>query len=286
MVLGTAEKAKQYGLSVVVGTQRRHWREYVETRNRVLHGAIGKPVAARAYYFMGHIWYRPREKGWSDMEAMIRDWINWCWLSGDHIVEQHIHQIDSMCWFLGRYPVKAIGVGARTRRVTGDQYDFFSIDYVFDDQLHLQSVCRQIEGCKNGVGDLLVGTEGYTDCKGTIWDSNGKLVWKYQEPGMEPGKSKYNPQVQEHVDLVNAIRTNQPYNDAADVAYTTLVAVMGRTSAYTGQEVTWEEMLKSDQRLGPTEYAMGPVPMKPEAPLPGVALKVKGPLTPDKVTWD
>jgi hypothetical protein len=148
------------------------------------------------------------------------------------------------------------------------------------------SMCRQIQGCKNIIEDEIIGTEGYTNCKDTIWDKTGKVMWQYQEEGLEPGKSKYSPYVLEHVDLVTAIRTSKPYNDAEEIAYSTLVAIMGRESAYTGQEVTWEEMLKSELRLGPTEYALGPVAMKVEVPVPGVAVKVEGALTPDKVTWN
>jgi predicted dehydrogenase len=285
-VLAAAEKAKQFGLSVVCGTQRRHEPAYLEAHRRVSNGAIGRIVAARAYYNMGQLWFRPPQKGWSQMEAMIRDWVNWRWLSGDHIVEQHIHNLDTICWFLGKRPVKALGAGARMRRVTGDQFDFFTVDYAFDDQVHLMSMCRQIQGCKNIIEDEIIGTEGYTNCKDTIWDKTGKVMWQYQEEGLEPGKSKYSPYVLEHVDLVTAIRTSKPYNDAEEIAYSTLVAIMGRESAYTGQEVTWEEMLKSELRLGPTEYALGPVAMKVEVPVPGVAVKVEGALTPDKVTWN
>jgi predicted dehydrogenase len=271
-VLAASEKAKQFALAVVCGTQRRHQREYLETRNRVVNGAIGRIVAGRCYWNMGQLWYRPRQRGWSDMEAMLRDWVNWNWLSGDHIVEQHVHNIDVICWFLNRWPTKAMGMGARMRRVTGDQFDFFAVDYTFDESLHMASYCRQIDGCANDVSEFVVGTEGSSNCKDKIWDKDGKLVWQYLEEGEEPGKSKYNPYEQEHVDFVTAIRTNQPINEATDVANSTLTAIMGRISAYTGKEVTWDEMMKSDLRLGPTEYALGPSPLiKAQIPRPGTA---------------
>jgi len=270
-VLGAGEKAKTYGLCVVAGTQRRHQREYIETYNRISHGAIGRIVGASCRWNQSQLWYTPRKKGWSDMEAMIRDWVNWCWLSGDHIVEQHVHNLDAVAWFTGMYPVKAIGAGGRARRVTGDQFDFFAIQYVYENGSRLGSMCRQIDGCKNEVSEYVVGTEGYTNCKNTIFDKEGKVVWKYQEPEMEPGKSKVDPYKQEHVDFVTAIRRNQPINEAENVAKSTLTAIMGRIAAYTGQEVAWDDVMDSKDRLGPKEYAMGPVPIKAVVPVPGTA---------------
>ena len=116
-----------------------------------------------------------------------------------------------------------------------------------------------------------MGTKGYTNCKNTIYDLDGKEVWKYQEPGQEPGKTRFNPYELEHVDFVTAIRTEQPINEAEHLAHATLIAIMGRTAAYTGKKVTWDEMMDSNERLGPTDYAMGPVAMKAEVPVPGSA---------------
>ena len=204
------------------------------------------------------------------MEAMIRDWVNWTWLSGDHIVEQHVHNLDTILWFTGMNPAKAVGVGGRARRVTGDQFDFFSVQFTYENGTRLESMCRQIDGCANDVSEYVVGTEGYTNCKNTIFDPTGKVVWQYQEAGADPGKSKVNPYDQEHVDFVTAIRRNQPINESEHVAHATLTAVMGRTAAYTGQEVTWDAMMDSKEHLGPTEYAMGPVPnIKAVVPVPG-----------------
>lgn len=210
------------------------------------------------------------------MEAMLRDWVNWSWLSGDHIVEQHVHNIDVCNWFMGAFPAKAVGAGARMRRQTGDQYDFFTIDYAYENGAHMTSICRQIDGCKNDISEMVWGTEGYTNCAGKIWDLEGKLVWEYQEasseePGkmMEGGKSNVNPYEQEHVDLVNAIRTNKPFNEAESTAKSTLTAVMGRLAAYTGKEITWEQMMSSDMQLGPKEYVMGKMDMQAVVPVPG-----------------
>jgi predicted dehydrogenase len=285
-ILGAGEKAKQYNLCVVTGTQRRHQPEYVETQSRVANGAIGKVVAARGYWNGPAVWHHPKQQGWSDMEAMLRDWVNWCWLSGDHIVEQHVHNLDVIAWFSGLYPVKAVGMGSRQQRVTGDQYDNFAVDYLFADGMHALSTCRQIDGCANNVSEFVVGSEGLTNCRNTIYDLDGKAVWKHGVTDPEAlkkvtlgqaaadEKGKVNPYDQEHVDLVTAIRTSKLINEVENVAKSTLMAIMGRMAAYTGTEITWEQAMSSEVRLGPTEYKMGPVAMKVQIPVPGVAPKV------------
>jgi predicted dehydrogenase len=270
-ILATGQKAAAYNLCVVTGTQRRHSRAYQETYNRVSHGAIGQIVGAVARWNGGQLWYAPKKKEWSDMEAMIRDWVNWRWLSGDHIVEQHVHNLDTILWFTGMNPTKVIGSGSRVQRVTGDQFDNFNLQFTYPNGGIMESMCRQIDGCANEVSEYVVGTEGYTNCNNTIFDLKGQVVWKYQEEGADPGKTKFNPYDQEHVDLVTAIRTNKPINEAEHVAHATLTAIMGRTAAYTGKEVKWDEIMDSQERLGPTEYAMGPVPIKAEVPVPGNA---------------
>jgi len=258
----TGKKAASLGLSVITGTQLRRQRSRIETRKRILDGAIGDIVAMRAFRNQGALWHRERQPAWSDMEHMIRDWVNWTWLSGDHIVEQHIHHLDAIAWIAGKPPIRAVGMGARMRRPTGDQYDFFSVDYTFDGNVHLHSTIRQISGCSNERDESIVGTKGIADLSGTITDLRGKVVWKYEGPEVDP-------LVQEHADLVTAIRTNKPVNTTEETAISTLIAIIGRDSAYTGKAVAWDEAMQSTARLGPTEYAMGPVPIKAVAPIPG-----------------
>lgn len=262
-VIETAKRAKDLGLCVMTGTQMRHDNGRIETRKRVLDGAIGEILAVRAFRNQGALWFRERQPEWSDMEYMIRDWVNWIWLSGDHIVEQHIHHLDQVVWFMNAHPVNAVGMGARARRVTGDQYDFFSVDYEFENGVHLHSTIRQLNGCVNVRQEVLVGTRGTCNLEGAILNRAGDVVWKYEGP-------KNNPIVQEHVDLVTAIRTGKPVNTAEDTAVSTLVAIMGRDSAYTGKEVSWADLMSSNVRLGPSEYAMGPVNIKAQIPVPGV----------------
>jgi myo-inositol 2-dehydrogenase / D-chiro-inositol 1-dehydrogenase len=262
-VMETAERAASAGLSVVTGTQLRRDLTRIEVYKRVRDGAIGDIRALRAIRNQGALWYRTPQPGWSDMEYMIRDWVNWAWLSGDIIVEQHIHHLDAMLWVLGKTPAKATGMGAHARRATGDQYDFFSIDYEYDNGVHMHSTIRQLNGCANERQEVIVGTKGSASLDGLIYDQNGKRIWKYEGPSNDP-------LVQEHADWVTSIRRGKPVNTAKETALATLMAIMGRDSAYTGKAITWDDLLASTDRLGPTEYALGPLPFKPEAPVPGV----------------
>ena len=133
LIMATAKQAQAKGLSVVCGTQRHHQRPYVEAFKKIQEGMIGEITGGNVYWNQGMLWYKERQKGWSDMEWMIRDWVNWKWLSGDHIVEQHVHNIDVFNWMFGyKHPIKATAFGSRQRRITGDQYDFFSVDFDAD----------------------------------------------------------------------------------------------------------------------------------------------------------
>ena len=266
-VLVSVEKAKQKGLCMVSGTIYRVSKDYLETRRRVMNGEIGDIVSAHVIRNGGSLWVRKRQPGWTDMEYMLRNWGNFCWLSGDHIVEQFIHQVDVMNWYLGKNPVKAIGWGGRQRRVTGDQYDFFSIEYVYDNGMHTHCAARQISGCSNLTRVHIVGTEGYADAKGSLYNWKGEEIWKYPKP--EEGNPDQtwavkDPFVQEHINLVAGIRTGNVVNDAEAQVMSTLVTIMGRESAYTGKDVTWEELMNSDMRLGPATYEFGPVEGIPE----------------------
>ena len=274
-IMATAQKAKGMELSIVTGTQRRHQRDYIATWQQVAQGMIGDIVGANAYWNGGKLWHRDPNAEWSEMEYMIRNWVNWTWLSGDHIVEQHVHNLDVINWFTGSHPVKAVGFGSRLRRVTGDQYDNFSVDYSFENGIHVHSMCRQINGCINNVSERIQGSKGSTNCHNTITDLAGTELWKYEYPldkDGKPGNSvSVDPYVQEHIDLVTAIRTGKPINEAENTAISTMVAIMGRISAYTGKETTYEEMMNSDLKLGPKVFDFGPVDIIKEVPIAGLA---------------
>lgn len=274
-VMATAKKAEGLELSIVTGTQRRHQRDYVANWQQVQQGLIGELTGGNVWWNGGKLWHRENDPSWSEMEWMIRDWVNWTWLSGDHIVEQHVHNLDVMNWFFGAHPVKAVGMGSRLRRVTGDQYDNFSIDYSFENGMHVHSMCRQINGCANNVSERLQGAKGSTDCHGTILDLAGTELWKYEYPLDKDGKPTNNvsvdPYVQEHIDLVTAIRTGKVFNELENTAISTMIGIMGRISAYTGKETTYEEMMNSDLKLGPTVFAFGPVDIDKSVPIAGLA---------------
>lgn len=273
-VMATAQKAKGMGLNIVTGTQRRHQRDYVATHQQVSQGLIGDIVGGNVYWNQNKLWHRDNNPEWSEMEWMIRDWVNWTWLSGDHIVEQHVHNLDVMNWFADSHPVKAVGFGSRLRRVTGDQYDNFSVDYIFPNGMHFHSMCRQINGCTGNVSERIQGTKGYTNCQNSVVDLEGNVIWKYEYPldqdGNPTNSVSVDPYLQEHIDLVTAIRTNQPFNELENTAISTLTAIMGRISAYTGKETTWDEMMNSDLKLGPKVFAWGPVETDKAVPVAGL----------------
>jgi myo-inositol 2-dehydrogenase/D-chiro-inositol 1-dehydrogenase len=278
-VMATAQKAKGLDLSIATGTQRRHQRDYVATWQQVAQGLAGDITGGNVWWNGGKLWHRENNPSWTEMEWMIRDWVNWTWLSGDHIVEQHVHNLDVMNWFTGTHPVKAVGMGSRLRRVTGNQYDNFSIDFTMENGNHFHSMCRQINGTTSNVSERLQGTKGSTNCRNSILDLAGTEVWKYEYPldkdGKPTGNVKVDPYVQEHIDLVTAIRSGQAFNELENTAISTMVAIMGRISAYTGKETTYEEMMNSDLKLGPKVFAFGPVDIDKSVPIAGLAY-VKG----------
>lgn len=274
-IIASSQKAQSIGLVVVTGTQRRHSPDYVETYKQIMSGAIGEIVSANCWWNQSQLWYRDRKPEWSDMEYMIRDWVNWTWLSGDHIVEQHVHNLDVINWFTNNHPVKANGFGSRQRRITGDQYDNFSVDYEFPNGMHLHSMCRQINGCSNNVSEFIKGTKGSSNCKDKLFDSDGNILWEYKYPKVTEGKGELSisPYVQEHIDMVTCIRQGIKWVEAEATAISTLTGIMGRISAYTGKEVTWDEVMNSDLRLGPSTFIMGPVDIKAIIPVPGTDQK-------------
>ena len=226
-MMAAAKQAQAKGLCVVCGTQRHHQRPYVEAFRKIQEGYIGEITGGNVYWNQGMLWYRNREKGWSDMEWMIRDWVNWKWLSGDHIVEQHVHNIDVFLWMSGYKVAKATGFGARHRRITGDQYDQFSIDFEMENGVHLHSMCRQIDGCSNAVGEIIYGTKGsWNSFDHEIKDLDGNVVWKFDNEKAETEFQQHNPYVLEHVDLVNHIRKGEPIDEATACAMSTLAGVM------------------------------------------------------------
>jgi len=258
-IIAAGEKAKAKGLSVVAGTQRRHHDGYNQTVKRIHDGEIGKIVSGQCYWNGGQLWYKERQPGWSEDEWMHRDWVNWCWLSGDHIVEQHVHNMDVINWVIGTHPEKVTSIGARHRRVTGDQYDCFSSDFTYPGEVHVHSQCRQITGCQHSVSERVIGEKGWSTCQDWL-STSGKIEHN--------DESAY---VKEHADLIAGIRTGVMINEAQNVAESTLCGVMARISAYTGQEVTWDKMMQSDLVLTRPDYELTPENIRSHIPIPGEA---------------
>lgn len=275
-LMAAAKMAESAGLKVVVGTNFRHQRDYLTTHHMVQNGAIGDLVSANAWDIRGRIWHTNRQPGWSDMEAMLWDWMNWNWLSGGDNVDIAVHQIDMVSLYFGKHPVKALGFGGRHRRMTGNVYDFYSVEYEFDDGRIFNCKTRCIDGCDNKHGFKIFGTKGYTNCQNKIWDNNHNLIWEYEYPlnadGLPTNRVAISSYDEEHINFVTAIRNNTPVNQAPGLAAATLCGIMGRESAITGKVVTWDDMMASDLKLGPAEYAFGPVSgFDPLPPVPGVA---------------
>lgn len=262
LMMASTQKAKQKNLCMVSGTIRRYQKDYIETQRKVAEGEIGEVVGANITRNGGSYWWVERKPEWTDMEYMLRNWGNFSWLSGDLIVEILLHEIDVMNWYVGQTPVKAIGYGGRQRSVAGNQYDHFSVMFVYDNGMRTHCMNRHINGCSNGKSELITGTRGYADASGTLYSHNGELIWEYPYPEEGDNDQTWNvtnPYVQELIELVTGIRTGAYINDSEEQIHSTRMAIMGRMAAYTGGEITWEEVLNSDLRLGPETYELGPV---------------------------
>ncbi len=230
MVIEASEMAAQKGLAIVAGTQRRHEPKYVETMKRIHDGAIGEIVSAQCYWNQGDLWVKKRQPGQGDVEWQIRNWLYFTWLSGDHICEQHVHNIDVVNWaFKDVLPEQVHGQGGRQFR-TGPEYgnifDHFGVEFFYPGDVRTISMCRQIKGTTTNVSERVVGTKGSSNCAGVI---EGENAWRYEGPNP-------NPYVQEHADLIKSIRAGQPLNEGKRIAGSTLCAIMGRESAYSRQQ--------------------------------------------------
>ncbi|MGE3126331.1 MAG: Gfo/Idh/MocA family protein [Fimbriimonadaceae bacterium] len=260
-VMASGEKANEKGLCIVAGTQRRDDVAYMDCIKRIHDGQIGEVTAMYCYWNQGGLWMHPRQEKWSDVEWQLRNWLYFTALSGDHICEQHIHNIDVCNWVQQAHPVKAMGVGGRqvrTNAAYGHIFDHFAIEFEYENGVKLLSMCRQIDGTVGRVNEHVVGTRGSSNCATSIKGASG---WRWE--GDRP-----NPYVQEHKRLVAAIRSGNKVNDAKRVAESTMSAIMGRMAAYSGLEVEWDEAMKSEISLLGDLHEFGPMEV-PEVPMPG-----------------
>jgi myo-inositol 2-dehydrogenase / D-chiro-inositol 1-dehydrogenase len=251
-VLEAAKIAKQKKLNVVVGLQRHYEILYREMMKRIHDGAIGEIVAAQAYWNNPGVWVYNRKPGETEMEYQMRNWYYFNWLCGDHIVEQHIHNIDVINWAKKSYPVKAQGMGGRQVRVGkeyGEIFDHHYVEFEYADGSIMNSQCRHQHGTMSKVAESLQGTKGRANSSGLMTDLKGKEIWRHR------GKNDPSPYHQEHVELFDAIRNGKVINDAENGAYSTMTAIMGRMATYSGQVVSWEDALNSNIDLMPERLA-------------------------------
>ena len=283
-VLAAAEKAKEKQLNVVVGLQRRYQKEYIKWVEQIHSGAIGDIIMSRVYWNSGGVWVRSRAeleeqagRPITEMEYQMRNWYYFNWLCGDHIVEQHIHNIDVSNWVKNAHPVQAQGQGGRQVRTGSDHgeiYDHHFVEFEYADGSRMMSQCRHIPDCMNRVSEAFHGTMGSAPSPGEIYTSSGDVLLKHNS------KDDPNPYQQEHDELFAAINAGEyKFADAENGAIATMSAILGRMASYSGKVITWDEAMASELDLMPETYAWdADPPVLPdsdgryEIPTPGVSI--------------
>lgn len=268
LVIKAAELAKQKRLSVVAGTQRRHQKHYLDIMKRIHDGDIGEIVAAQCYWNGGGMlnWGPADNPQWNEMERQCRRWYFYDWICGDHIVEQHLHNLDVVNWAFEAIPEKCMGIGGRQIRTApeyGNIFDHFTVEYDYPNGAKMISMCRQMDGCTENVSERIVGTKGVAYLDGATGKITGAKP--FSPEGTFP-----NPYEVEHADLIAAIRNNEPINEAECVAKSSLTAIAGRMSTYTGRalKLSWA-LNASELNLTPEKYEFGPMKTNP-VPMPGI----------------
>ena len=281
LMIEASKLAAEKKLTIVCGTQRRHQRGYLQVKKAFDDGVISPILGGEVYWNSRVPWVRERKPEMSNKDYLCNNWLNFAELSGDHICEQHVHNIDVANWFIGRFPKTALAFGARMRRVSGNQYDFFSADLDYGEGVHIHSMCRQISECKNDVRELFRTANAVVSTSHAaqvVKDLAGKKI------ALNGDFPDVNPYVQEHVDLLKSILGAGPYwNEGEACALSTACGIMIRLSAYTGQMVTMNDMIKSENSPfynlactpTPADFEQeGDVPMpafgENQWPLPGV----------------
>ena len=260
-VLETTEMARSKGLFIVAGLQARYEPETIEMTQRIHDGAIGKVLNARMLRYAGGLWVKPRTPNQTDVEYQISNWHYHTWLSGDFFIEQFVHEIDRMAWAIGDYPVSCLATGgrqARTAEMYGHNYDHFAALYQFADGPELYATSRQQQGCAKVFEMRLAGTKGTCIGEAKVkYDITGPSAW---QSGQRNGNKQQGHQL-EHNAFYKALRSGNYINNGEYFAESTLMAIMARESAYTGRELTWNEVMNAEQDLMPDEITWDtPVP--------------------------
>jgi predicted dehydrogenase len=260
----TCKEAERKGLAIVSGLCWRYDTAVRETMQRIQDGAIGDIVSMQSEYITGLLWHRGDDPSWSRMEYQMRNWLYYTWLSGDHICEQAVHSLDKTAWLLGDIsPIRAWATGGRQQR-TGSEfghiYDHFAVVYEYPNNVRVHFYCRQQSGCYNHTDEFVMGTKGQAEPLANA--IHGPNQWKFSGPT----KSMYDL---EHDAFFASIRAGKPINNGHYMCNSSMLAVLGRACAYTGQQISWEQLLTSQERLGPEVYEWDEVP-EPEVAIPGV----------------
>jgi len=248
-VLKAAQVAKEKQLNVVVGLQRHYQTSYNQVYNQLKADAIGKITAGQVYWNSRGVWVKERQAGQSELEYQMRNWYYYNWLCGDHILEQHIHNIDVANWFIGEYPATAQGMGGREVRKGpqyGEIFDHHFVEFVYPGGAVIASQCRHQPDCMNRVTEVFQGTKGTIDMStNTVATYEGQEILKHND------RNDPNPYQVEHDKLFASITEGGVITDAENGAYSTMTAIMGRMATYSGQVITWEDALKSEMSLVP-----------------------------------
>ncbi|MDT8303660.1 MAG: Gfo/Idh/MocA family oxidoreductase [Sedimentisphaerales bacterium] len=268
-LLESAKLADDKGLSIVVGTQQRWQPQYQELIKRIHDGKLGDIVGGQAYWNWGDsMWhFQHRKPNWTDMEWQIRCWPYFVWLSGDHIVEQHLHNMDVINWAVGTHPITCLGMGGRQVRTGpefGNIYDHFTVEFEYPGGIRVMSMSSQIKGSTPRVGERVVCTKGATyttRASGHIDDTRGRRIFNYDD-------NIHSGEVAQYANLIKSIRQGNPINECKRLAESTMTVIMGRMSAYTGRAMKWDWAINSKLDLSPDKYELGDLPVRPVS-MPG-----------------
>jgi predicted dehydrogenase len=265
-ILALEDEMKRKGLGLLSGFNSRHVFHYADLVRAIHDGELGDVMSLYAYFNTGNIWYRERPEGMALPEYHFHNWFHVDWLCGDHIVEQHVHNLDACNWIMQAHPVKAYGMGGRQYHTDrgGNIYDHFTVEFEYENGVRLTSMCRQIAGTDTKIGEEVVGTKGRASLVGRKAQIAGQNTKVFREH-----PDQHESHRQEHIDFIAALRRGEIVNDTRFLCESTLTAIMGRESAYTGKYVSWDEILSSDLQLSPPDITAWDGSIRP-VPKPGM----------------
>jgi myo-inositol 2-dehydrogenase / D-chiro-inositol 1-dehydrogenase len=266
-ILNLIPEIKRKGIGLLAGFNNRHVFHFQDAVKRVQDGHIGEVRSLHSYYNTGNIWYRDKVPGMSEPEYWFYNWYHVDWLGGDHIVEQHVHNLDRSNWFMDTHPVKAYGMGGRQYHTDrgGNTYDHFTVEYEYPGGIRMTSMCRQVAGTDMLTGVYIVGTKGTM----TMLSGRGTEITGPKAAVLKAQAHQQRAHMQEHIDFITALREGKITNDTRILCEGSMTAILGRESAYTGKVITWDEMMKSDLQLTPKNIAAWDGTIRP-VPKPGM----------------